>query len=289
MKKYKKNWTTFDSLDMELFAVTEILKLKSLHYGYWLPEEKLTLENLQQAQSRYTETLLEMLPLDIGTVLDVGAGIGDNTAALCRCGYSVTALSPDRNHIRYFENMPYPQLRFVSSKLEDYRESGNYDLILMSESNGYFYMDTGFTQSRRLLRPGGYLLVSGMFRQDNDCKLKSTCDYYDFDTEQDYKVHAEKYGLNLMQRIDITDETLPTLVMAYDIYKEKIVPFLAMMDHYLKSSAGWKWKLLKIAMRKQFHELKTIQQMYDQRVNPDVFAERARYLRLLFQLSPLIS
>jgi hypothetical protein len=128
-----------------------------------------------------------------------------------------------------------------------------------------------------------------MFRQDNDCKLKSTCDYYDFDTEQDYKVHAEKYGLNLMQRIDITDETLPTLVMAYDIYKEKIVPFLAMMDHYLKSSAGWKWKLLKIAMRKQFHELKTIQQMYDQRVNPDVFAERARYLRLLFQLSPLIS
>ncbi|MEJ2739983.1 MAG: class I SAM-dependent methyltransferase, partial [Dehalococcoidia bacterium] len=231
----------------------------------------------------------EMLPSDIGVVLDVGAGIGDNTAALCRCGYSVTALSPDRNHIRYFENMPYPQLRFVSSKLEDYRESGSYDLVLMSESHGYFHMDTGFMQSRRLLRPGGYLLVSGMFRQDSDCKLKSSCDYYDFDTEKDYKVRAEKYGLHLMQRIDITDETLPTLEMAYSIYQEKLVPFLDMMDHYLKSSAGWKWKLLKIAMSKQFQELKTMKKMYDQRVNPDVFAERARYLRLLFRLSPAIN
>ena len=286
MNKYKKNWTTFDKLDLELFAVTEILQLESLHYGYWLPEERLTLENLRHAQSRYTETLLEMLPQDIGTVLDVGAGIGDNTAALCRCGYSVTALSPDRNHKRYFEKMPYPQVRFVSSKLEDYKEPGNYDLILMSESHGYFYMDTGFTQSRRLLRPGGYLLVSGMYRRDNDRKLKSACDYYDFDTETDYKVRAEKYGLHLIQRVDITDETLPTLVMAYNVYCEKLVPFIAMMDHYLKSSAGWKWKLLKIAMRKQFRELKTIKLMYEQRVNPEVFAERARYLRLLFQLAP---
>lgn len=289
MKKYKKNWTTFDSLDMELFAVTEILQLKSLHYGYWLPEERLTLENLRLAQSRYTETLLEMLPPDVGSVLDVGAGIGDNTAALCQCGYSVTALSPDRNHIRYFEQMPYPQLRFVSSKLEDYRESGNYDLILMSESHGYFHMDTGLMQSRRLLRTGGYLLVSGMFRQDNDCKLKSICDYYDFDTETDYKVRAEKYGLHLIQRIDITEETLPTLAMAYNMYCEKLIPFIAMLDHYLKSSAGWKWKLLKIAMRKQFMELKTIKLMYDQRVNPEIFTERARYLRLLFQFAPEIN
>jgi SAM-dependent methyltransferase len=288
MKKYKKNWTTFDGLDMELFAVTEILQLKSLHYGYWLPEENLTLENLRLAQGRYTETLLEMLPTDISTILDVGAGMGDNSAALCRCGYSVTALSPDRNHIRYFEKMPYPQLRFVSSKLEDYKEPGNYDLILMSESQGYFHMDTGFMQSRRLLRPGGYLLVSGMFRQGNDYKLKSTRDYYDFDTETDYKVRAEKYGLHLIHRIDITDETLPTLVMAYGIYCERIIPFIAMMDHYLRSSAGWKWKLLKIAMRKQFRELKTMKLMYEQRVNPEIFAERARYLRLLFQLTPAI-
>jgi SAM-dependent methyltransferase len=289
MKKYKQNWTTFDNLDMELFAVTEILRLKSLHYGYWLPEEKLTLENLRLAQSRYTETLLDMIPPDIRTILDVGAGIGDNASALCRCGYGVTALSPDRNHVRYFEEMPYPQLRFVSSKLENFREPGNYDLILMSESHGYFHMDTGFKQSRRLLRPDGYLLVSGMFRQDNDRKLKSTFDYYDFETETDYRVRAETYGLHLVHRVDITSETLPTLVMANDIYRERLVPFLAMMDHYLKSSAGWKWKLLKIAMRKQFRELKTMKLMYDQRINPEMFYERARYLRLLFQLSPAMN
>jgi SAM-dependent methyltransferase len=286
LKKYKRNWTTFDSLDMELFAVTEILQLKSLHYGYWLPEERLTLENLRLAQSRYTKTLLDMIPSNVRKILDVGAGIGDNASALCKCGYNVTAMSPDRNHAGYFEEMPSPQLRFVPSKLENFREPGKYDLILMSESHGYFHMDTGFIQSRRLLRPGGYLLVSGMFRQDNDRIVKSTCNYYDFETEIDYKVRAETFGLHLMYRVDITGETLPTLVMAYDVYRERLVPFLAMMEHYLKASAGWKWKFLKVILRKQFQGLKTIKLMYDQRLNPEIFFKRARYLRLLFQLGP---
>jgi cyclopropane fatty-acyl-phospholipid synthase-like methyltransferase len=286
MRKYKKNWTTFDNLDMELFTVTEILKLKSLHYGYWLPDDKLTLENLQQAQRRYTETLLEMIPPDIRTILDVGAGIGDNARALCHKGYSVTAISPDRNHARYFEKMLFPQLRFISSRLEDFRAADNYDLVLMSESNGYFHMDTGFSQSCNLLHPGGYLLVSGMFCRDNRFLPESVNRYYDLDRETDYTVRAKHYDLHLIQRVDITDETLPTLVMAYEIYHDRLTPFLDMMEHYLNTSAGWKWKALKMFMWRQLRELKTIKQLYDQRLNPEVFLERARYMRLLFQLIP---
>jgi cyclopropane fatty-acyl-phospholipid synthase-like methyltransferase len=227
-----------------------------------------------------------MIPPDIRTILDVGAGIGDNARALCHKGYSVTAISPDRNHARYFEKMLFPQLRFISSRLEDFRAADNYDLILMSESNGYFHMDTGFSQSCNLLHPGGYLLVSGMFCRDNRFLPESVNRYYDLDRETDYTVRAKHYDLHLIQRVDITDETLPTLVMAYEIYHDRLTPFLDMMEHYLNTSAGWKWKALKMFMWRQLRELKTIKQLYDQRLNPELFLERARYMRLLFQLIP---
>jgi len=285
LKQYKANWTTFDNLDMELFVTTEIFKLRSLHYGYWEPEESLTLENLRRAQIRYTETLLEMIPPDVMTILDVGAGIGDNAQALCNSGYSVTAISPDLNHAQYFEKMLAPKLRFVPSKFEDFIDPGIYDLILMSESHVYFHMDAGFAQCRRLLRPGGYLLVSGMFSRDDGPNIKAGRIFYDyFDSEMDYKTRAEIYGLQLIQNVDITSQTLPTLALAYDMYCDKLVPFMAMAEHYLNSSAGWKWKLLKIVLRKQFRELTTMKQMYDHRLNPEVFQNQARYMRMLFQL-----
>ena len=65
----KQNITEFDGLDLELFFCTEILKLNSLHYGYWeeskKPAEggnKLTLECVRDAQQKYTDVLIEAIP-----------------------------------------------------------------------------------------------------------------------------------------------------------------------------------------------------------------------------------
>jgi len=82
-------------LNLELFFCTEVLKLKSLQYGYWEQEEKLDLESIRRAQQHYTETLLEMIPEDVHNILDIGCGIGDNARALAAKGYHVTAISPD--------------------------------------------------------------------------------------------------------------------------------------------------------------------------------------------------
>ena len=91
-------------LNFELYFVTEVLKLRSLHYGYWDEERsngRLDLDEIQRAQSRFTERLISFVPPETKTILDVGAGIGDNARALSRSGHRVTAISPDRNHERY--------------------------------------------------------------------------------------------------------------------------------------------------------------------------------------------
>ena len=107
----KQNITEFDGLDLELFFCTEILKLHSLHYGYWEKGEKpteggkkLTLEWLRDAQQKYTDILVEAIPKSVKSILDVGCGIGDVSRALSKLEYDVTAISPDRNHVKYFEN-----------------------------------------------------------------------------------------------------------------------------------------------------------------------------------------
>src|SRR2546426_10234704 len=88
-----------DGVNVELFFVSEVLKLPSLHYGYWdeppgVPGTVLGLSGIRRAQERYTLNLLHALPPQVKRVLDVGCGIGDNARAMLASGLQVTALSP---------------------------------------------------------------------------------------------------------------------------------------------------------------------------------------------------
>src|SRR5438445_4338312 len=104
-----------DGVNIELFFVSDVLKLKSLHYGYWdeplaVPGAVLGLSDISRAQERYTLNLLQAIPSQVKSVLDVGCGLGDNARAMLGRGLQVTALSPDKNHRRYLEDLPTPDL-----------------------------------------------------------------------------------------------------------------------------------------------------------------------------------
>ena len=60
---------TNSKIDLDLFLCTEILKLNSLHFGYWEGNEELTIENLKKAQTRFTEKLMELIPDGVETSL----------------------------------------------------------------------------------------------------------------------------------------------------------------------------------------------------------------------------
>ena len=73
-------------IDLDLFLCTEILKLKSLHFGYWEHNEELSLANLRKAQNRFTSNLIKLIPKVIGK--DQGVAVGS-----CLYGFQCSLLT----------------------------------------------------------------------------------------------------------------------------------------------------------------------------------------------------
>jgi MPBQ/MSBQ methyltransferase len=275
--RYFTSATVLAELDLELLFATEVLKLRSLHYGYWNAGDNLTLAELRLAQTRYTETLLELIPETVKTILDVGAGVGDNAMALAARGHRVTAISPDNGHARYYLAAGNDNVSFRNVRFEDLELSEKFDLILMSESHNYFYADGAFAQCRRYLQPGGYLLVSGMFGRAETKKLWDIL--YGRD---DYVALAKQSGFRLIRGVDITDHVLPTLELTQKSYRDYVIPVFGLLGKYLEKSAPLRWRVLKLLCHRQFRELKTLHRYYQERMDPNLFKQHATYERLLF-------
>ena len=280
----KQNITEFDGLDLELFFCTEILKLNSLHYGYWEENEKLTadgnkltLDCLRGAQQKYTEVLIKAIPKNVKGILDVGCGIGDVSRALSKLEYDVTAISPDSNHARYFENQ-LSKLTFLQTKFEDLDINNKFDLILMSESQNYFPTEIGFRQCTTLLSPEGYLLVSGMFRKDRDSEIAEVPN-----TIEDYAKAAEKHGLLLIENVDITPNILPTIDYIHESMQDYVEPGAKMLNQFISSIAPVKSWFIKVFFRKQINRTLQLYNYYRKRTDPLFFQKNVIYARLLFQ------
>ena len=280
----KQNITEFDGLDLELFFCTEILKLNSLHYGYWekneKPEEdgtKLTLDCLRDAQQKYTDILIDAIPENVKSILDVGCGIGDVSRALSKLEYNVTAISPDSNHAKYFENH-LSKLTFLQTKFEDLKVDGKFDLILMSESQNYFPTEIGFRQCTTLLLSKGYLLVSGMFRKNSGSEFTEVPN-----TIEDYAKIAEKHGLLLIENVDITQNILPTIDFIHESMERYVEPSVTMLNQFISSIAPLKSWLIKVFFQKQMKKTLQLYNYYRKRTDPLFFEKNIVYARLLFQ------
>ena len=78
----------------------EVLHLDELHAGLWKDDPQ-SFDGLREAQKRYNEHLLSLIPEGVSTILDVGAGTGVISARLRELGYQPSGLAPDP----YLENI----------------------------------------------------------------------------------------------------------------------------------------------------------------------------------------
>ena len=146
--KYSEFTTDGDTLELEIFV--KGLGLRSLHYGLWQKGLPVTIDGVSTAQKYYTKKLIGMFPKNAETVLDVGAGIGDNAVYMAEKGMNVNCVSPSPSQQRFFEEniIPeFPGVEFVRSRYKDLVIEGAYDVVLMSKSSNYFPMEIGASQN----------------------------------------------------------------------------------------------------------------------------------------------
>ena len=282
--RYRQNPLLFGEVDLELFFVTEVLKLRSLHYGYWDVGVKPQLApgDVVAAQARYTEELLRFVPEETRTILDVGSGIGDNAVACADRGFEVTALSPDKNHARYYPTDEQRRIAFHPVRYEDFSSQRRFDLLLFSESVNAMDWEVALQQSRRLVRPGGRMLISAVFRNPGDRPYPD-----DFALEDlPYVQLARRYGFTLEAARDITENCVPTLELAFAILTERLPPMLSVAEHFLRHSSPAKLALIKFFFRRQLKQLESLQSRYERILDPTLFRQCSRYVILRFRHVP---
>lgn len=271
-----------NNYDLELNLYTRVLKLKSLHWGYWLKNEKLARENLYKAQERYTQKIIENIPKRVRSILDVGAGIGDNAKALSKTGFKIVALSPEPTQKEIFQEICKKDrnITFVLSKYEDFNSNDKFDLILMSESSNYFPLKAGAKQSRHHLNQGGFVLTIGLFRKAH------SQEYSEWNVASDFEKEYKKNGFRILKKIDITDRVVPSMDLAYKYYQDYVPPFLEIMSNYYQKAFRIKAKLLALIFRKEIKFLNTlVTKVLPERLDVKKYKKFGRYYLYLLQLS----
>ncbi len=259
------------SFSLRFYA--EVLKLRHLHYGLW-DGEPLTLDGLRSAQQRYSETLATWIPDGVRSVLDVGCGIGTFAAMLEKRGLDVEGLSPDPYQQRCFAERvgaPFHLVRF-----QELVPSKTYDLVLMSESVQYIWMDSLFAAVRRTA-PTGHWLLADYFR----VKVKGQlADGSGHDLEA-FMTAAEHNGLVLEKQEDITDRVLPTLDLGRQWLEGHIDPTLRLVDETLAARYPWLHALGKRLLKRRLAKAQADRLL----INSEHFKKTRRYLIMRFRSS----
>lgn len=154
--------TTAVGLDVGLAMIRWLTGGESLHYGIWDGLE-VTAGNLRAAQEVYTDRLLALLPPPPARVLDIGGGAGWTARHLIARGYTVEIVVPSA-FLAGRCRVNAPQAAVHECLFQDYRGAGGFDVCLFSESFQYMPMEASLPGARRLLAPGGVVVIADCFR-----------------------------------------------------------------------------------------------------------------------------
>ena len=253
----------------------EILGLDHLHYGLW-NGEAMSLDGLKVAQERFSGYLCDLIPDGVKSVLDVGCGIGATARMLDGRGYEVEGLSPDPYHRSLFvrrTGRPCHLARF-----QEFEPPRRYDLLLMSESAQYIWLDRFFPAVRRAAAPGGHLLIADYFTAERtDGPLGKSGHLLD-----DFLSLAEESGLTLESSEDITDRVAPTLDLAELWFERYVEPVVSVASDVLNSRHPLLARLGLRLFRRRLDKLAEKRVLIDS----GEFQRQKRYLILRYRVEP---
>lgn len=270
-------WDPADDLELALYG--SIFGNNFLHYGYFsdpaTDPEQLSFADLKQAMDDYATLLVTRVTAG-ERVLDVGCGMGGLLARLDRHGAQPTALTPNRAQAAHIRRT-WPQIPLVESTFEGIdaaRLPHRFDVVINSESFQYIELDAGMRNVRALLKPAaedGRWIVTDYFRLTAQAKNRSGHLLADFEAA------CARHGLALRERVDITENVLPSLAYGRLLATRFALPLARFgADRFFLRRPFWAY-LFADRVRGKLEGVKL------DTLDPEVFRREKRYLLLVLE------
>ncbi len=210
--------------DLELALYANLFENNFLHYGYFDPPpqsgEDISLRDIKNAMENYADLLCSRVKPG-EKIIEIGCGMGGLLAKFDKMGANVSAVTPDESQIKHISKN-WPHIPLYKSTLErlDTQTIGKFDVVVNSESFQYIDIRIGIEQIKKLLAKNGRWIVSDYFLINPETHNKSGHILSDFLTAID------EAGLQIVERIDITDNVLPTLKYAHTLATRLALPII---------------------------------------------------------------
>ena len=98
MKSNEKVSSKEVGLEVGLVISRFLYKTEHLHYGYWPDNLEIIPENVRKAQDLHSKLIIDSIPDDVETILDIGSGSGGLAEKLIEKGFNVHCRS-ERAHV----------------------------------------------------------------------------------------------------------------------------------------------------------------------------------------------
>ncbi|MBN9363522.1 MULTISPECIES: class I SAM-dependent methyltransferase [unclassified Devosia] len=218
--------------DLDLFA--RMLKVFAdtpwLHYGLWLEGETPSFPRVRQAQERYVDKLLALLPPAPAHILDIGGGTGAMAGRLASLGYSVEMLTPSEVQVGIARESLNGAATVHLSRLEDFTPGRQFDVCLFSESYQYIPLAASFAKLGELLAPGGRVVIADCFRSEGFKGGRAIGGGHRY---TEFLRAVEASGFAIASNEDVTALAAPSIEIDRMLYRDVLSPVVSQLDGLL--------------------------------------------------------
>ena len=274
-----------DSREVGLVAGLNILHFflgsRDLHYGFWQDDLEVCIQNLPEAQKRYSDFLIGHIPDGVRRILDVGCGAGGVATELLARGYEVEGVSPSPLLSEAAQEQAGQGFKIHQGRFEDVRfdASDKFDLVMFSESFQYITLNRVLEDAKQRLNPGGHILISDFFKTNEPGKSVIGGGH----PIDKFRAELDKSGLEVLVDEDITRETAPNLDLVNQMGRELMLPTFKLIGYAFDSNHPWLAKLVRWKYQRKIDKIHR-KYMSGER-NGDNFA-RYKVYRLLLLRQP---